>query len=279
MLFLWGENQTRIMFQLVSAETSSSFLSVTLRKLLWLWSKRRRRRKEGVIKSEEEEKKEEWWRVKKKKKRMSDKEKRRRKEGVTKREEEGGRKRENHRQSFLSLRLSVTEQTVWVFLLEASSPLRVTGRPANQHQHKTPSRPRGRRWRRGRRGEERETPCPCQGPNYLQREAGGALIFLFPESMCCDSSPFPFLMPVYFWVQVSNCPQASSDLFLPVTVPFKHHPHINIHKVLMLTGHKLGRNLITNLLISVKLVHIYICLFCILCYFRLCRRTGSTRPF
>lgn len=51
----------------------------------------------------------------------------------------------------------------------------------------------------GRRGEERETPCPCQGPNYLQQEAGGPLIFLFPESMCCDSSPFPLLMPVYFW--------------------------------------------------------------------------------
>lgn len=193
MLFLWGENQTRIMFQLVSAETSSSFLSVTLRKLLWLWSQRRRRRKEGVIKSEEEEKKEEWWRVKKKKKRMSDKEKRRRKEGVTKREEEeGGRKRENHRQSFLSLRLSVTEQTVWVFLLEASSPLRVTGRPANQHQHKTPSRPRGRRWRRGRRGEERETPCPCQGPNYLQREAGGLSYSYFLNRCAVTARHFPF---------------------------------------------------------------------------------------
>lgn len=41
------------------------------------------------------------------------------------------------------------------------------------------------------------SPCPCQGPNYLQQELRGGeeitrvpLIFLFPESIQCDSSRF-----------------------------------------------------------------------------------------
>lgn len=57
-------------------------------------------------------------------------------------EEEKEEERENHKESFLHLKLSLVEQTELVFLLQAASPLRVTGQLANKHQHKTPSMPR-----------------------------------------------------------------------------------------------------------------------------------------
>lgn len=74
--------------------------------------------------------------------RKHEKRKNRRKAAAEKKEET-----ENHKESFLHSKLSLVEQTERVFLLQAASPLRVTGQLTNKHQHKTPSKPRGGRTR------------------------------------------------------------------------------------------------------------------------------------